>query len=113
MTLVPKHNLATMAFNATDIKSYQYVLIVKAGLAVAKRREMSKSDIEREVFIEFTQAVRGCPIPANLTGISSALFLRSKNFLSKTCVDTDLHTGDSLWRKFADWWINQNYFFDL
>ena len=64
-----KHNLAAMAFNATDIKSFQYVLIVRAGLAVSERREMSKSEIEREVFIEFTEAVARCAIPSNLNGI--------------------------------------------
>ena len=97
-----KHNLAAMAFNATDIKSFQYVLIVRAGLAVSERREMSKSEIEREVFIEFTEAVARCAIPSNLNGMNSALLLRSKNFLRQTCLDADLHTGDSLWRKFAE-----------
>jgi hypothetical protein len=91
-----------MALNATDVKSYQYVLIVKAGLAVAEKKEMSKSDIENEVFEEFTQGVQRCQVPNNLTGINRALFLRSKNFLSRTCLDSDLHTGDSLWRKYAE-----------
>ena len=44
--LLLEHNLAAMACNATDVKSFQYVLIVKAGLAVAEEKEMSKSDIE-------------------------------------------------------------------
>ena len=49
---------STMDFNATDIKSFQYVLLVKAGLAVAEKKEMSKSDIENDVFFEFMQAVQ-------------------------------------------------------
>ena len=91
-----------MAYNATDAKSFQYVLIVKAGLAVSERKEMSKFDIENDVFEEFTQAVERCQIPSNLTGINRAVFLRSKNFLGRTCLDSDLHTGDSLWRKYAE-----------
>ena len=63
---------------------------------------MSKAHIENDVFIEFTQGVEKCKIPSNLQGINSALFLRSKNFLGRTCLDSDLHTGDSLWRKFAE-----------
>ena len=61
-----------MAFNATDVKSFQYVLFVKAGLAVAEKKEMSKFDIENDVFQEFTQAVERCQIPTNLTGINRA-----------------------------------------
>ena len=52
-----------MDFNATDIKSFQYVLPVKAGLAVAEKKEMSKSDIENDAFLEFMQAVEKCQIP--------------------------------------------------
>ena len=89
-------------YNATDIKSFQYVLIVPAGLAVSEKKEMCKAHIENEVYIEFTQGVEKCKIPSNLQGINSALFLRSKNFLGRTCLDSDLHTGDSLWRKYAE-----------
>ena len=64
-----------MACNATDIKSYQYFLIVKAGLAVSKKLEMSKSEIKKNVLIEFAGAVIGCAVPSNLSGIKNALFL--------------------------------------
>ena len=89
--LLLEHNLAAMALNATVIKSYQFVLIVKAGLAVSERREMSKSEIEKEVFVEFAEAVARCDIPANLIGINRALYLRSTNVLRQTCLDPDLH----------------------
>ena len=91
-----------MTFSATDINSFQYVLICKAGLAVAEKREMSKPQLESDIFLEFTQAVSKCTIPGNLQGMNSALLLRSNNFLIRSCEPKDLHTGDSLWRKYAE-----------
>ena len=91
-----------MTFSATDIKSFQYVLICKAGLAVAEKREMSKPQLKNDIFLEFTQALSKCTIPGNLQGMNSALLLMSNNLLLQSCEPKDLHTGDTLWRKYAE-----------
>jgi hypothetical protein len=92
------HNSSIM-YTANDIKSFQYVLITKAGLAVSEKKEMSLKMIEKDVFSEFEAAVTNCVVPENLKGLNTILLLRSKNILSKTCGLDDYHTGESIWRK--------------
>lgn len=93
---------SSIMLSASDIKSFQYVLITKAGLAVSEKREMSLKMIESDVLSEFEAAVKNCVVPENLRGLNTILLLRSKNFLAKTCSLDDYHTGESIWRKFAD-----------
>jgi hypothetical protein len=49
------HNLLII-FQANDIKSYEHVLIMKAGLAVFEKREISLKLIESDAFAEFESA---------------------------------------------------------
>ena len=44
-------------FQVHDIKSFQYVCIVKAGLAVSAEQEMTKKEVEKEIFKEYKPAV--------------------------------------------------------
>ena len=53
-------------YTANDIKSFQYVLITKAGLAVSEKKEMSLKMIEKDVFSEFEAAVTNRVVPENL-----------------------------------------------
>ena len=91
-----------MSYAVGEIKSFQFELITKAGLAVSSEREMSKFDLERLVLEEFRLAVEASTLPKNLAGMTKNLQLRSRNLSGKTCSSDDLHTGDSLWRKFLD-----------
>ena len=59
------HNSSLM-YTANDIKSFQYVLITKAGLAVSEKKEMSLKMIEKDVFSEFEAAVTNRVVPENL-----------------------------------------------
>jgi hypothetical protein len=95
------HNSSIM-YTANDIKSFQYFLITKAGLAVSEKKEMSLKIFEKDVFSEFEAAVTNCIVPENLKGMNTALLLRSKNILSRTCGLDDNHTGESIWREFAE-----------
>ena len=89
-------------FTANEIKAYLYVLICRAGLAAGAMKEMNKEQIEREVLQEFRGAVENCTIPASLMGMDEALSLRSKNFTARSCSSSDLHDGESVWRKFGE-----------
>ena len=52
-----------------------YACIVKAALAVCAEREMSKEQIEREIFEEFKMAVGILGLSPALQGISREILL--------------------------------------
>lgn len=89
-------------FQVDDIKRFQYVCVARAGLTVCSEREMSKEQIEREIFEEFKMACSTAHLPPELEGISRELLLRSKNFVVKVCKPDDYHDGESVWRKFGE-----------
>ena len=91
-----------MVYQVQDIKSFQYVCIARAGLAVCQEREMCKEEIEREIFQEFKLACAASCLSPPLEGIDRAVLLRSKNFVVKVCKPDDYHDGESIWRKFGE-----------
>ena len=99
---IASQNSTITMFQVHDIKSFQYVCITKAGLAVCAEREMSKEQIEREVFEEFKMAVETLGLPHELDGIDRKILLRSKNYIVKVCKIDDYHDGESIWRKFGE-----------
>ena len=89
-------------FLVHDIKSFQYVCIVKAGLAVCGEQEMKKKEVEKEIFEEFTMAVNALQLSLEIQGINREILLRSKNYVVKVCKEDDYHDGESVWRKFGE-----------
>lgn len=89
-------------FQVHDIKSFQYVCIVKAGLHVCGEQEMTKKQIENEIFDEFKSAVNALQLSPEIQGINREILLRSKNYVVKVCKVDDYHDGESVWRKFGE-----------
>ena len=87
-----------------EIKSLQYVLIVKAGLAVTEGPEKSIERLQSDVIIEYNLAVTNVKLPTNLKHIDRSCLIRSKNQLApKNKVSAgDMHTGSSIWRKYNE-----------
>ena len=74
---------SSIMLSASDIKSFQYVLMTKAGRAVSEKREMSLRMIESDVFSEFEAVVKNCVVPVNLKGIGNNPFTEIKEFPRK------------------------------
>ena len=84
-----------MSDNIPMLKSLQYLIICKAGLAVCEEIEASTEELRREILREFTEGVEKITLPIELKGYDKEVFLRSKNFASRACTFSDLHTGMS------------------
>ena len=63
-----------------EIKSLQYVPIVKAGLAVTEGPEKSIERLQSDVIIEYNLAVTNVKLPSNLKHIDC--LIRTKNQLA-------------------------------
>lgn len=99
------HRLEKMnQLTVSDIKSKQFMLITKAGLAVCETKEKGQAQIEKCLMEEFTEAVKGCVLPQIFSNFNREAFFRTKNFgTSISDIDSnDLHTGATLWRKFKE-----------
>jgi hypothetical protein len=83
-----------------DVKSKQYLLICKAGLAVPSF-EMSAEQIYDAMMKQFKFHVEQFKMPANFTGLPKERFFRTANHLIEKASPKDMHTGMSLWRKFG------------
>jgi hypothetical protein len=91
-----------MPLTVNDIKTVQFLLIVKAGLAVMEGSEKSIEILHSDSLLEFSTAVKNYKLNAIMSEVDKSTFMRTKNFLSPTCKPTDMHTGESIWRKFKD-----------
>jgi hypothetical protein len=96
-------NLITaMPLTVNDIKTVQFLLIVRAGLAVMEGSEKSIEILHSDSLLEFSTAVKNYKLNAVMSEVDKSIFMRTKNFLNPTCKPTDMHTGESIWRKFKD-----------
>lgn len=91
-----------MPITVSDVKSVQYLLIVRAGLAVMEGSEKSIELLHSDAMLEFTTAVDNYRLSSSLTDLDKKVLLRTKNFLQSSCKPCDMHTGESIWRKFKD-----------
>lgn len=94
--------ITTMPLTVNDIKTVQYLLIVRAGLAVMEGLEKPIEILHSESLLEFTEVVRSYRLTTAMSEIDKEVFMRTKNFLNPTCKPSDMHTGESIWRKFKD-----------
>ena len=74
--------LKALKMSLAEIKSLQYVLIVKAGLAVTEGPEKSIERLQSDVFIEYNLAVTNVKLPSNLKHIDKSCLIRTKNQLA-------------------------------
>ena len=81
-----------------DVKSKQFLLITKAGLAVSQSKEKGMVNIEQQVMTEDTEAVKTIFLPPAFLGYDRNGFMRMKNyFVDISKLDpSDLHTGATL-----------------
>lgn len=87
-----------------DIKSKQYVLITKAGLAVSQSKEKGKGSLEQQILTEYSEAVIAIHLPPSFNGFDRNALMRTKNYhveISRLEA-SDLHTGGTLWRKYKE-----------
>jgi hypothetical protein len=87
-----------------DVKSKQFLLITKAGLAVSQSKEKGIVNIEQQILSEFTEAVAAIFLPPAFLGYDRSGFMRTKNyFVDVSRLEAnDLHTGATLWRKYKE-----------
>ena len=81
--------------NIPMLKTVQYLIICKAGLAVCEEIEASTEELRRENLREFTEGIDKFTLPIELKDYDREVLKRSKNFASRTCTFSDLHTGMS------------------
>ena len=83
----------------SDVKQKQFMLIMKAGLAVCQFKEKSKPELQTLVLQEFFES-----IVQIFDGFDKKSFLRTKKFhhTEAQVKSDDMHTGPSLWRKFKE-----------
>lgn len=92
--------MATESEKLYMVKSKQYMLICKAGLAVPSY-EMSGEQIHEQILTQFKHHVTNYKLPSNMTNMPRDRLFRTNKHLHATVGEKDLHTGLSLWRKFA------------
>lgn len=83
-----------------DIKSKQFMLIAKAGMAVPSY-EMSAEQIYDNMSTQYKCHVENYKLPQHLGNMPKERLFRTQKHLHKTVSNKDMHTGMSLWRKFA------------
>ena len=60
-----------------DVKSKQFLLITKAGLAVSQSKEKGMVNIEKQIIAEFTEAVEAIFLPLSFLGLDRDGFVRT------------------------------------
>ena len=92
------------SLGVNDVKSKQFLLITKAGLAVSQSKEKGIVNIEQQILAEFSEAVKAVFLPPIFLGFDRNGFMRTKNyFIDVARLDAkDLHTGATLWRKYKE-----------
>ena len=92
------------SLGVNDIKSKQFLLIMKAGLAVSQSKEKGMFNIEQQILHEFSEAVKAVFLPPSFLGFDRSGFMRTKNyFIDVSRLEAnDLHTGATLWRKYKE-----------
>jgi hypothetical protein len=92
------------SLGVNDVKSQQFLLITKAGLAVSQSKEKGIVDIEQQILAEFTEAVKAVFLPPIFLGFDRNGFLRTKNYFIDVARHdaNDLHTSATLWRKYKE-----------
>jgi hypothetical protein len=83
-----------------EVKSKQCVLIAKAGMAVPTY-DMSSERLDEHIMTQFKHHVENYKLPANLAKFPRNNFFRTTKHLAESVSVNDIHTGLSLWRKFA------------
>lgn len=78
-----------------EVKSRQYVLIARAGMAVPTQ-EMTSEQIYESMMTQFKHHVATVRLAS---GRPKNLFFRTSRHLEKEVSDKELRTGTSLWRK--------------
>ena len=63
-----------------DVKSKQFLLITKAGLAVSQSKEKGMINIEQQILAEYTEAVKAIFLPPAFLGYDRNGFMRTKNY---------------------------------
>ena len=91
-----------MPLTVNNIKTVQFLLVVRAGLAVIKNSEKSLDILHFDSLLEFTAAVKNYRLDTAMSDIDKSVFMRTKNFLNPSCKPSDAHIGESVWRKFKD-----------
>ena len=74
-----------MAANLSRLKSTQYLLICRAGLAVSAETEAASEELKRDMLQEFKDAVAKFSISDDLKGYPTDILMRSKNFIARVC----------------------------
>ena len=83
-----------MTESISKLKSFQYILICRAGLAVCDQGEAPKENLHRDLLHQFQEAVKALgSMPPELTCYTKEFLLRSKNYTARVNRDEDLHTG--------------------
>ena len=79
-----------MAANLSRLKSTQYLLICRAGLAVSAETEAASEELKRDMLQEFKDAVAKFSLSDDLKGYPTDILMRSKNFIARICKTEDL-----------------------
>ena len=74
-----------MAANLSRLKSTQYLLICRAGLAVSAETEAASEELKRDMLQEFKDAVAKFSLSDDLKGYPTDIQMRSKNFIARIC----------------------------
>ena len=83
-----------MTESISKLKSFQYILVCRAGLAVCDQGEAPKENLHRDMLYQFQEAVKALgAMPPELTCYTKEFLLRSKNYTARVNRDEDLHTG--------------------
>jgi hypothetical protein len=82
------------------IKSKQFMLISKAGMAVPSF-EMSSDKIHDNMLIQYKYHVESYKLPPNLSSMPKERLFRTNKHLAKDVTNKDMHSGVSLWRKYG------------
>ena len=83
-------------FLVHNIKSFQYVCIVKAGLSLCGEQEMTKKEVEKAIFVNALQSY------PEIQGINREILLRSRSYVAKVSKADDYNDGESVWGKFGE-----------
>ena len=92
------------SLGVNDVKSKQFLLITKAGLAVSQSKEKGMVNIEQLILAKFTEAVKAVFLPPIFLGFDRNELMRTKNYFVDVArlESNDLHTGATLWRKYKE-----------
>ena len=93
-----------MPISVAEVKSLQYLLIVKSGLSVTEGTEKNIEKLQNDVMVEFNLSVTNVKLPKHFKDFDRTCLKRTKNHLiDKAKVQaSDMHTGASVWRKYNE-----------